>query len=114
VFGLQPVRLDPGDPADLVLIDPDAGWTVEPERFQSKGRNTPFAGWRLTGRALATICGGRLTHVDPAVAWHARGAAPSRPRPPVEPRAADAASSAPESPCYPALMDPTAMKGRPA
>ena len=67
VFGLRPVRLEPGDPADLVLIDPDAGWTVDPERFQSKGRNTPFAGWRLTGCALATVCGGRLTHVDPAV-----------------------------------------------
>jgi len=66
-FGLPAVRLEPGDPADLVLIDPDAGWTVEPERFQSKGRNTPFAGWRLAGRALATVCGGRLTHVDPAV-----------------------------------------------
>jgi dihydroorotase len=67
VFGLRPVRLEPGDPADLALIDPGAEWTVDPERFQSKGRNTPFAGWRLRGRALATVCGGRLTHVDPAV-----------------------------------------------
>ena len=67
VFGLRPVRLEPGDPADLVLIAPDAEWTVDPGRFQSKGRNTPFAGWRLTGRALATVCGGRLTHADPAV-----------------------------------------------
>ncbi len=77
VFDLRPVRLEPGDPADLVLIDPGAEWTVDPERFQSKGRNTPFAGWRLTGRALATVCGGRLTHVDPAVrvARARRGAA---------------------------------------
>ena len=77
LFGLRPVRLEPGDPADLVLIDPDAGWTVDPEHFHSKGRNTPFAGWRLTGRALATVCGGRLTHVDPAVgvARARRGAA---------------------------------------
>jgi dihydroorotase len=77
LFGLRPVRLEPGDPADLVLIDPDAGWTVDPERFNSKGRNTPFAGWRLTGRALATVCGGRLTHADPAVrvARARRGAA---------------------------------------
>ncbi len=67
LFGLPPVRLVPGDPADLVLFDPEAEWTVEPERFQSKGRNTPFAGWRLTGRALATVCGGRLTHNDPGV-----------------------------------------------
>ena len=67
VFGLKPVRLEPGDPADLVLIDPQAEWTVDPARFHSKGRNTPFAGWTLTGRALATVCGGRLTHMDPAV-----------------------------------------------
>jgi dihydroorotase len=67
VFELKPVRLEPGDPADLVLIDPQAEWTVEPERFHSQGRNSPFAGWKLKGRALATICGGRLTHVDPAV-----------------------------------------------
>jgi len=67
VFGLTPVRLEPGDPADLVLIDPDAEWTVDPERFYSKGRNTPFAAWTLTGRALATVCGGRLTHVDTSV-----------------------------------------------
>jgi dihydroorotase len=67
VFGLRPVRLEPGDPADLVLIDPADEWTVDPGRFQSKGRNTPFAGWTLTGRALATVCGGRLTHVDPRV-----------------------------------------------
>ncbi len=76
VFGLTPVRLEPGDPADLVLIDPESEWTVEPERFHSKGRNTPFAGWPLTGRALATVCGGRLTHVDPSVrVSRARGAA---------------------------------------
>ena len=67
VFELKPVRLEPGDPADLVLIDPQAEWTVDPARFHSKGRNTPFAGWKLTGRALATVCGGRLTHMDPAV-----------------------------------------------
>jgi dihydroorotase len=67
VFDLPEVRLEPGFPADLALIDPDAEWTVDPERFHSRGRNTPFAGWTLRGRALATLCGGRLTHVDPVV-----------------------------------------------
>jgi dihydroorotase len=66
-FGLPPVRLQPGDPADLVLIDPDAEWVVDPERFWTRGRATPFAGWTLRGRALATVCGGRLTHADPSV-----------------------------------------------
>jgi dihydroorotase len=62
VFGLPEVRLRPGDPADVVLIEPEARWTVDPAAFFSKGRNTPFAGWPLTGRVLATICEGRVTH----------------------------------------------------
>jgi dihydroorotase len=60
------VALEPGDPADLVLLDPAHEWTVDPEAFHSMGRNTPFAGWTLRGRAMATFCGGRLTHADPS------------------------------------------------
>ena len=63
LFGLPEVSLEPGSPADLVLFDPEAAWTVEPERFHSKGRNTPFAGWTLHGRVLATVLAGRVTHV---------------------------------------------------
>ena len=62
VFGLPEVSLRVGSPADLVLIDPAAEWTVDPASFRSKGRNTPFAGWRLTGKALATWCAGESTH----------------------------------------------------
>jgi dihydroorotase len=51
-----------GAPADIAIIDPDAEWTVEPERFASKGRNTPLAGVRLRGRVVATLAGGRLVH----------------------------------------------------
>ena len=77
VFGLPEVRLQAGSPADLVLIDPDATWTVDPTAFHTLGRNTPFAGWTLTGRVLGTWCAGRQTHRDPALApWlgDARGA----------------------------------------
>ena len=66
VFGLPPISVEAGSRADLVLFDPQAEWTVDPERFQSKGRNTPFAGWRLRGRVLATLLGGRFTHVADA------------------------------------------------
>jgi dihydroorotase len=66
VMGLPEVRLEPGFPADLALLDPAREWTVDPDAFHSMGRNSPFAGWRLTGRVLATVCGGRLTHADPA------------------------------------------------
>lgn len=67
LFHLPDVDLAPGSPADLVLFDPEAQWTVEPERFHSKGRNTPFAGWPLHGRVRATIMDGRLTHAAEGV-----------------------------------------------
>ena len=67
VFGLPEVRLAAGSPADLVLIDPDAEWTVDPAVFYSKGRSTPFAGTTVTGRVLATFCDGEITHLDPGV-----------------------------------------------
>lgn len=61
IFGLPEVSLAPGTPADLVLFDPGAEWTVEPGRFRSRGRNTPFGGWTLRGRILLTVCGGEVT-----------------------------------------------------
>ena len=67
VFGLPEVRLEAGYPADLVLIDAEAAWTVEPAAFHSKSRNTPFAGALLRGRALATICDGEITHLDATI-----------------------------------------------
>jgi len=45
--------------ANLTVIDPAEKWTVQPELFLSKSRNTPFAGWKLTGRAVGTIRGSR-------------------------------------------------------
>lgn len=75
LFGLPAVTLEPGTPADLVLIEPDAAWTVDASAFHSRGRNTPFDGWTLTGRAALTVCGGRVTHLDPAFEARAAGAA---------------------------------------
>jgi dihydroorotase len=43
-----------------VIIDPQAEWTVEPDLFASKGKNTPLEGRRLKGRVVATIHGGRI------------------------------------------------------
>lgn len=68
VFGLPEVALVAGAPADLVLFDPEEAWTVDPETFCSKGRNTPFAGHRLHGRVHRTVCAGRVTHDPAAVA----------------------------------------------
>ncbi len=51
-----------GAPADVVLLDPAAEWVVEPERFASKGKNTPLGGVTLKGAVVATIAGGRVVH----------------------------------------------------
>jgi dihydroorotase len=59
-FGLPGGTLAPGSPADLTLFDPEARWKVDPDRFVSKGRSTPFAGWELTGAPAATIVGGAV------------------------------------------------------
>ena len=60
IFNLPGGTLAPGAPADVVVIDPAAAWTVRPEEFYSKSRNTPFGGRRLKGRADATIVRGQL------------------------------------------------------
>ncbi|HEY8552846.1 MAG TPA: amidohydrolase family protein, partial [Thermaerobacter sp.] len=59
VLGVPGGTLRPGAPADLTLIDPAHRWVVEPDRFSSLARNTPFAGWSLRGRAVCTLVGGR-------------------------------------------------------
>ncbi len=61
-FALPGGSLAPGVPADLVVLDPDAEWTVEPARFYSKGKNTPLAGQRLRGLVRLTLVGGEIVH----------------------------------------------------
>jgi dihydroorotase len=54
-------------PGDVVLLDPSTEWTVEPERFASKGRNTPLAGQTLRGKVVATVAEGRLVWTEERV-----------------------------------------------
>jgi dihydroorotase len=54
--------LSDGEPGDVTVFDPEAEWTVDPAEFKSKGRNTPFAGTTLTGRATLTIVGGKVVY----------------------------------------------------
>jgi dihydroorotase len=56
--------LEPGSPANLVLVDSDARWTVDPRQSASRGRNTPFAGRELPARIVATFLRGRPTVLD--------------------------------------------------
>ena len=53
-------RVDDADNVDLVVLNAAEEWTVDPEQFHSKARNTPFGGWQVTGRPLATIIGSQL------------------------------------------------------
>ena len=55
-------RLEIGLPADITVIDPQMTWTIDPDEFASKGRNTPFTGVEVTGRATMTIVAGTISH----------------------------------------------------
>jgi len=54
----------PGAPANIVLIDPAARWTVDPAQTASRSRNTPYAGRELPGRIVATMLRGTTTVLD--------------------------------------------------
>jgi dihydroorotase len=67
MYTIEPARLlnrdagtlSAGAKADVTLIDPNLEWTVKASEFQSLSRNTPFDGWKLKGRAVRTIVGGK-------------------------------------------------------
>ncbi|GAA3690501.1 dihydroorotase [Arthrobacter ginkgonis] len=56
-----------GEPANLVLVDPAARWTVDPARMATKGRNSPFRGLELPGAVVATFFRGHPTVLDGAL-----------------------------------------------
>ncbi len=53
-------RLAVGGPADVTVIDPDQPWTIRAAEFATTGRNCPFEGWSVRGRAIATVVGGAV------------------------------------------------------
>ena len=59
-LGLKSGALSKGAKADITIFDPEAQWEVNSANFKSKARNTPFEGWKLTGRPVAAIVGGRI------------------------------------------------------
>jgi len=56
--------LQPGTPADVVLFDPNREWLVDPQRFASKGKNTPLQGTMLKGQVVATLVAGKVVFQD--------------------------------------------------
>jgi dihydroorotase len=62
VLGLAKGTLQVGADADVTLIDPHTEYIVDRREFRSKARNSPFHGWSLQGRAIMTICAGKVVH----------------------------------------------------
>ncbi len=61
-WGLPYGTLRSGESADVVVLDPDQAWVVDPDRFLSKGKNSPLAGQTLRGTVLLTIANGRIVY----------------------------------------------------
>ena len=61
-FRLPGGTLKPGAAADLVVLDLASPWRIDPERFRSKSRNSPFSGREVYGRAVLTLVGGKIVH----------------------------------------------------
>ncbi len=60
ILGLPQGRLAVGAPADLVLVDPDKPWQCDVDTLVSSSRNTPFDGRLMQGKAVTTICKGKI------------------------------------------------------
>ena len=60
ILGLEGGSLQRGKIADITIFDPNEEWTVDPDKFQSKSRNTPFGGVKLQGKPVATLLGGTV------------------------------------------------------
>ena len=75
ILGLEAGRLVKGAPADLVLFDPEEAWVIDPDRFRSKSKNSPFENHPVRGRARATLVDGRAIFGAEALARAAKAVA---------------------------------------
>ncbi len=62
ILGLDKGTLSQSKTADITIIDPNKKWTVEPAKFYSKSRNTPFGGMELMGKVMVTIVSGEIVY----------------------------------------------------
>lgn len=64
ILGLNKGKIDIGCDGDLVLIDINRNYTINPDEFASKGKNTPFNGMNVYGKVIKTIKGGKIVYND--------------------------------------------------
>ena len=62
IIGSDRGTLDIGKPADVTVIDPNQEYVIDSMTFLSKGKNTPFNGWKVKGMVKATICDGKIAY----------------------------------------------------
>lgn len=62
MLGIDKGNIEIGKVADITIINPKKTWVVKKELFKSKGRNTPFDGWELTGKVVYTIVEGQVAY----------------------------------------------------
>lgn len=72
ILGLRFGRICVGAPADLTLFDPKQEWTYHAAEGKSKSRNSPFDGWKLRGKVMATIVDGKIIYRAAPVAGFER------------------------------------------
>ena len=60
IINVEKGSLAVGDRADVVVIDPDASWTIDATKFYSKSRNCPYQGWTVKGKVLYTLVAGEI------------------------------------------------------
>jgi dihydroorotase len=79
ILNVKGGTLSEGQPADITVLAPDLGVTIDLAKTKSKSKNSPFGGWQLKGGVAATIVGGRLVYANDAVTsvreWRTQGAA---------------------------------------
>lgn len=62
VLGIEKGTLNVGKDADIVIINPDKEYAIDVEKFASKGKNTPFDGYKVFGEVTHTIYGGKVVY----------------------------------------------------
>ena len=64
IFSLGGGRIEVGAPADLCIVDLNEEYTIDSSRFRSRGHSTPFDGWKVRGKVLLTLKGGKIVYND--------------------------------------------------